>query len=218
MCQIHQCSCKILTLAASQADHYFAPMETLPNKPELRNALRKARREHIAAQSDAIRALLFNRPPASLVDNLPDGAVIGLYHATPYEAPTGSYAQFFHDAGHTIALPHFTGLDAPMAFRVYSDPHGESDLEPGPFGLTQPPADAPQITPDVLFVPLIGFTTNLERLGQGGGHYDRWLAQNPGVRAIGMAWDAQLVENLPTEPHDVTLDAVVTPTRMYGLT
>ena len=55
-----------------------------------------------------------------------------------------------------------------------------------------------------------------ERLGQGGGHYDRWLAHHPDTIRIGMAWDGQLVDELPVEPHDVPLDAVVTPTRLYG--
>mgnify|MGYP006195389569 FL=1 len=54
------------------------------------------------------------------------------------------------------------------------------------------------------------------RLGQGAGHYDRWLANNPPHAAIGLAWDCQLEESLPIEPHDVPLHAVVTPTRLYG--
>ena len=65
----------------------------------------------------------------------------------------------------------------------------------------------------------MGFTPSGKRLGQGGGHYDRWLAEHPAVLKIGLAWDIQCVEPedaLPTEPHDIALDAVVTPTRMYG--
>ena len=104
-----------------------------------------------------------------------------------------------------------------MIFRTYSDPHGESDLEPGPFGIRQPAKSAAEIVPDLVFVPLIGFTASGDRLGQGGGHYDRWLAAHPGRIAVGLAWDVQLVESLPVEPHDAPLDAVVTPTRFYGL-
>jgi 5-formyltetrahydrofolate cyclo-ligase len=52
----------------------------------------------------------------------------------------------------------------------------------------------------VLFVPLIGFTAALDRLGQGGGHYDRWLAEHPGAQAIGLAWDAQACDTLPNGP------------------
>ena len=104
-----------------------------------------------------------------------------------------------------------------MTFRAHIDPYDDSDLVPGPFGLMQPSDEAELISPDVLFVPLVGFTEDLARLGQGGGHYDRWLAAHPGTIAIGLAWDVQLCEMLPTEPHDVPLDAVVTPTRIYGL-
>lgn len=67
-----------------------------------------------------------------------------------------------------------------------------------------------------MFVPCVGFTADGGRLGQGAGHYDRWLAAHPSAVAIGLAWDCQLVDELPTEPHDHPLDAVVTPTRLYG--
>lgn len=187
------------------------------SKSSLRRTLRKARREHVAGQSDAVRALLFHRPPAPLLAKLGDEALIGLYHAAPFEAPTRGYARFFHEAGHTIALPHFADESSAMTFSQHVDPHGEIDLEPGPFGMLQPGGDAAVISPDVLFVPLLGFTASLARLGQGGGHYDRWLAEHPGALAVGLAWDVQLCEALPLEPHDVLLDAVVTPTRMYGL-
>lgn len=187
------------------------------NKPELRKALRKARREHVAAQPDMVRALLFNMPPRPLLPIIEAGATIGLYHATPFEAPTNAYARFFHEAGHTIALPHFADEGALMEFREHTDPHAETDLEPGPFDLVQPPSDAALIAPDIVFVPLVGFTQSLERLGQGGGHYDRWLAAHPHAKPIGLAWDVQMCEELPIEPHDMKLDAVITPTRMYGL-
>jgi 5-formyltetrahydrofolate cyclo-ligase len=185
-------------------------------KTQLRRSLRAARRAHVEAQSDAIRALLFNRPPTPIVAQIATDAVIGLYHAAPFEAPTAGYAQFFHDAGHDIALSHFAARDAPMTFRRHSDPHGQSDLVPGPYGMMQPADDAELIAPDVLFVPLVGFTAAFDRLGQGGGHYDRWLAEHPGVRTIGLAWDAQLCADLPTQPHDQRLEAVITPTRIYG--
>ncbi|MFL0356803.1 5-formyltetrahydrofolate cyclo-ligase [Erythrobacter sp. GH1-10] len=187
------------------------------SKPELRKALRKARREHVAEQPEAIRALLFHRPPAPLLAKIGADAVIGVYRANRNEAPAAGYARYFHEHGHTIALPHFADERAAMTFRAHTDPFGESDLEPGPFGIAQPKADAPEITPDVLFVPLIGFTAECERLGQGGGHYDRWLAEHPGRMAIGLAWDVQLCDTLPSEPHDIALDAVITPSRMYGI-
>ena len=194
-------------------------MDQAIKKSELRKTLRAARRAHVAAQPDSIRALLFNTPPRPLQATVAKDAVIGLYHATPHEAPAASYARFFKEAGHTIALPRFAAEDARMEFAEFADPFAETDLEAGPFGLKQPGEAAPSLTPDVLFIPLVGFTASGQRLGQGGGHYDRWLAEHPATQKIGLAWDVQLIEPddaLPVEPHDIALDAVITPTRMYG--
>jgi 5-formyltetrahydrofolate cyclo-ligase len=190
---------------------------THPTKAALRQTLRAARKAHVAALPDNIRGLLFHHPPAPLLARIGDEAVIGLYHAAAYEAPASGYARFFHEAGHTIALPRFAARESAMTFARHIDPYDESDLEVGPFGVLQPDAGAEPLVPDVLFVPLVGFTPDLARLGQGGGHYDRWLAEHPPALAVGLAWDAQACERLPTEPHDKPLDAVVTPTRIYGL-
>ena len=185
-------------------------------KDQLRKKLRAARRNAVAALPDSMRGLVFHRPPAPLLEMVPDTAVIGLYRANPFEAPTSSYAKFFVERGHEIALPRFDRSDAPMAFARHSDPYDEEDLEVGPFGILQPFDDAPELTPDILFVPLVGFTETGMRLGQGGGHYDRWLATHEDATAIGLAWDCQRVDMLPIEAHDRPLSAVVTPTRFYG--
>jgi 5-formyltetrahydrofolate cyclo-ligase len=91
------------------------------------------------------------------------------------------------------------------------------DLVPGPLGIPQPPASAPQVTPDLLLVPLLATTLDGVRLGQGGGYYDRTLAalraKGP-VTAVGMAWEVQIAEFLPQEPWDQRLDMVATPARL----
>ena len=190
--------------------------EISQQKKTMRSQLRKARREHAAALPPEVSALVFNRPPAPVLALVPQGATIGLYRADEGEAPAASYSRFFMEAGHTIALPRVTKLSEPMTFHVHTDPFDESDLVDGPMGLHQPPADAPLVEPDVLFMPLVGFTDRGERIGQGGGFYDRWLAAHPQTIAIGMAWDVQKVGELPVEDHDMPLAAVVTPTRIYG--
>lgn len=189
---------------------------TETTKSELRQELRARRKAHVDALPDNMRALMFHRPPAPLLARIPQEATIGLYHAAPFEAPAAAYARFFRDAGHVIALPHFAHRTAPMTFRHHTDPYAQEDLEVGPFGILQPEADADPLMPEVLFVPLLGFTADGARLGQGGGHYDRWLAEHRPALAVGLAWDAQACEALPIEPHDIPLDAVVTPTRIYG--
>lgn len=186
------------------------------DKASLRKTMRIARRDHVAALPRETRALILHRPPAPLLRLVPDGAVIGLYHAGPHEAPAGGYARFFHERGHRLALPRFASRGSPMKFAAWHDPWDEDEGEIGPFGMIQPDAGAESIVPDVLFAPLLAFTDDGARLGQGGGHYDRWLADHPGVPAIGLAWDVQRVDDLPREPHDRALHAVVTPTRLYG--
>lgn len=188
----------------------------MDTKRDLRKRLRQARREHMAALPETVRALLFRRPPAPIETLVPPGAVIGLYHPTPGEAPTGGYARFFAEAGHPLTLPRFDAEHAPMQFARWSDPWGDGDLEVGPYGALQPAGDAEPLEPEFLFVPLLGFTATGARLGQGGGHYDRWLAANPDAMAVGLAWDVQELAALPVEAHDRPLTAVVTPQRIFG--
>lgn len=76
------------------------------------------------------------------------------------------------------------------------------------------PEDDPQRDPatiDVAIVPGLGFTAAGHRLGQGGGWYDRFLPQ---LRAdcvtVGIAFEVQIVPTVPLEPHDVSVDCVVT--------
>jgi 5-formyltetrahydrofolate cyclo-ligase len=65
--------------------------------------------------------------------------------------------------------------------------------------------------PDVVIVPCVAFTRTGDRLGQGGGWYDRLLADvRDDCLTIGVGFTEQLVDELPTEPHDVRLDLVVT--------
>ena len=185
-------------------------------KNELRKQLRATRRDHVAGLDAATRALILHRPPAPLLSLVPERAIIGLYQATAHEAPAAGYAKFFHERGHTLALPRFVHRGAPMEFARWDDPWADDECEVGPFGLMQPEATAETIVPSVLFVPLLGFTEDGARLGQGGGHYDKWLAAHPDIPAIGLAWDVQRVDDLPREAHDHPLTAVVTPTRIYG--
>jgi len=185
-------------------------------KKRLRDQLRRKRVEHAAALPPQVSALVFNRPPGPVLELVPVGATIGLYRSDTGEAPSASYVKFFFERGHPIALPRVTTLDKPMEFRLHTDPYEESDLEAGVWGLRQPGIAAPAVVPEVLFMPLVGFTARGDRLGQGGGYYDRHLAAHPQTIAIGMAWDVQEVRELPTELHDMRLSAIVTPTRVLG--
>lgn len=108
-----------------------------------------------------------------------------------------------------VCLPVVTGRDRPLSFRLWQ---GEA-LQPGPRGTSHPSDSAPQMRPDILIVPLAGFDLAGNRLGYGGGFYDRtleMLRETGPVRAIGLAYACQQVPNIPAEAFDQPLDLIVT--------
>lgn len=188
---------------------------TASEKARLRSELRAIRRQTVAELPDAVGALVFSRPPAPVLERIREDAVVGLYRATASEAPTARYAQHFLEAGHRIALPRLLAEEGAMRFAEHTDPLGETDLEEGPHGLMQPGPEAEDLVPNIIFVPLLAFDEDGGRLGQGGGYYDRWIADHEQVLRIGLAWDTQRIERVPSEPHDKRLHLIVTPTRIY---
>lgn len=188
----------------------------MTDKKALRAELKRRRAEFVAAIPASQRALLFRRPPDAVAALVPDGAVVSVFHEMPGEVPASNYGRWFFERGHRIALPWFPERGAPMQFRAWTNPFVEDLLEPDPYKALQPAADAPLLEPEVMFCPLLGFTSQGGRIGYGAGHYDSWMGNHPPKLAIGLAWDCQLEEGLPIEPHDVPLNAVVTPTRLYG--
>jgi 5-formyltetrahydrofolate cyclo-ligase len=117
------------------------------------------------------------------------------------------------DAGKLLALPRFNAAtNAYEAVRVI-DPVRE--LATGPFQVREPVAACP-VTPlnrlDLALVPGLGFDARGHRLGRGKGHYDRLLA-GFGGRKIGVAFDFQIMAEVPCEAHDIVLDDIVTPAR-----
>jgi 5-formyltetrahydrofolate cyclo-ligase len=82
------------------------------------------------------------------------------------------------------------------------------------FGTCGPGPEAAVLEPDLMLVPLAAFDRAGHRIGYGAGHYDRAIAraraQGHPPRLIGIAFDCQEVPNVPFEPHDVPLEAVIT--------
>ena len=176
-------------------------------KRELRRVMRAARLSHWQALPSSHRALIFGRPPRIILPLIEAAEVVGVYHAMPGEVPTTHYAAHMLDMGKMIALPWARDAQSPMTFRLWTG--SDETLEQGPWG-PQPHKAMPEITPGALFMPLVAFDAALRRLGQGGGHYDGWCAAHPATRRIGLAWTVQQVDEVPSEDHDMPLDAVIT--------
>ncbi|MEM8987222.1 MAG: 5-formyltetrahydrofolate cyclo-ligase [Pseudomonadota bacterium] len=113
-------------------------------------------------------------------------------------------------AGGALALPTISQPKHPLVFKSYTP--GEA-LASGPHGTSEPGPAAMALTPDIVLVPLLAFDRRGGRLGYGGGYYDRTLAAlraKGSVTAIGLAYAAQEVDAVPTDPLDERLDWVVT--------
>ena len=115
--------------------------------------------------------------------------------AMTYDALPGEVdLAVFHDWCHARRIERFAPLVDPEhrdALLVVPGP-----LDPGEL--------------DVVVVPGVAFTATGHRLGQGGGHFDRFLPRlRSGCLRVGVCYREQLVDDVPSEPHDVVLDAVV---------
>lgn len=113
-----------------------------------------------------------------------------------------------------LCLPVVTAPDAPLIFRRWLP---DDPLVPGSFGISEPGAAAPEVTPQVLLVPMLAFDRQGHRLGYGGGYYDRTLkvlraAGNGGgaTVAIGVAFAGQLRDKVPVSEGDEPLDWILT--------
>ena len=78
------------------------------------------------------------------------------------------------------------------------------------FNLRQPDPASPEVAPDVILTPLVGFDRRLNRLGQGAGHYDRAFARYEHAWRVGIAWSVQEVPAIPADIWDVPLHAIIT--------
>ncbi len=168
------------------------------SKPDLRARLRAARRAYAPV------AILV---PDSFRARLSPRLIIASYIPVGGEADPAPFAQAATAAGCRIALPHVVDRATPLRFLA-----GVTDatLVDGPFGLRQPAADAPELAPDIILTPLVGFDRRGARLGQGAGHYDRAFLAYPDAWRVGVAFAGQEVELLPIDAWDMPLHAIAT--------
>lgn len=115
-------------------------------------------------------------------------------------------------AGYEVCLPVIAQRNAPLEFRRWTP---EAVMREGAYGIAEP-ADGAVVQPDVILVPTLGYTLAADRLGYGGGYYDRTLAalHDNGVDpiTIGVAWtEGLLPDDYAPAAHDFPLDAILTP-------
>jgi 5-formyltetrahydrofolate cyclo-ligase len=166
------------------------------------------RRDVLPAQLRAAAAEAVASRPLPIL--LAAGAVVSGFSAIRSEINPMPLLRRFAAAGAQLALPIVVARGQPLVFRAWS--FGE-ELERGQWGIRQPTADAPELHPDILIVPLAAFDRRGYRIGYGAGYYDLTLhalrAIKP-ITAIGLAYAMQEIDAVPALPHDAALDLVLT--------
>ena len=174
-------------------------------KKELRAAMRRRNLGMDAAERAEASRRIFGR--AGRLEAFGAARTVGLFCSLSDEPDTAE-ALVQWGAVKRIVVPRVEG-DV-MRFYEY-DPR---TMRPGAFGIAEPGPEARLCEPrelDLVIVPGTAFTAAGARMGRGRGYYDKYLAQ-PEVHAvkIGVCYAHQLVGELPSEPHDVAMDCVIT--------
>ena len=130
------------------------------------------------------------------------------------EVETHSLIQDFLQRDLTLAVPKIMNKTEMRAIPL-SD---FSELEPDQLGILTPKSsEAVTHSFDIAITPGLGFTEKGDRLGYGRGYYDRWFSKNTVKTKIGIAFETQIVDELPLEETDLPLDRLVTEKRIIEI-
>lgn len=187
----------------------------IPSITEQKTAIRQQYRvlsksllpEQLSAASEDLRSNLVGSPYWQQAQR------ILMFYPLVDEPDIAPLLDFGLRTGKLIALPRYNSSQG--VYEAAQIQNMAEDLVPGRFGVREPSRNCPSLPLnqlDLTLVPGIAFDASGRRLGRGKGFYDRLLPGTTGV-TLGLAFDWQESDALPVEPHDVELDAVLTPTR-----
>ncbi|PHR65718.1 MAG: 5-formyltetrahydrofolate cyclo-ligase [Idiomarina sp.] len=146
---------------------------------------------------------------------------IGSYFSVKAELPTHTINERLMAQGHQLSLPILHPARA--GHLLYMQLNQTTKWTHNRFGIPEPELDVRHVTPlthiNILLVPLVGFDAHGNRMGMGGGFYDRtlsaWREGKISLLPIGLALDCQYVNELPVQPWDVPLELVITPSKVW---
>ena len=134
--------------------------------------------------------------------------IIGGYYPTNHEIDDLQILNYFFLKGSTISLPKIKKKSQMEFYKWYKgDP-----LLLNKYGIPEP-ITTNRVYPDILFVPLVAFDKELNRLGYGGGFYDRYIQKISKIKKvikIGLAFSFQELKAIATNKHDKKLDIIIT--------
>lgn len=182
-------------------------------KSQLRQSL-KEKISHLTVQQRAGYSETIKKTVLSLPD-ITGCQHCALYASLPTEVETRSLLSSLKKIGIQCYLPAIQD-NRVLTFHAYSD---NDSLIKNAFNILEPDQSLYPAYPihqlDLIICPLIGFDQQGYRLGTGGGYYDTTFQDYPALKKVGLAFNCQIVEQLPIEPWDLPLDMVITETKTY---
>ncbi len=176
-------------------------------RKEIRSRLKAMTTELRDAASDKARMLLEQQTVWK------NAGTVFFYAPLPGELDIWPLAADSLAAGKIVALPRFDA--ATQRYVACQIQDLAKDLNHGQYGIREPGHHCIAVPPnrlDLILVPGVAFDLQGRRLGRGKGFYDQMLATVRGT-TCGVAFDEQIVDTIPVEPHDVHLNCILTPTR-----
>ena len=171
-----------------------------PSKQSLRKRMR-ARRRALSAEEQAAHACAVAKTLAARLD---DRDVVGVYLVRDGELDLTPLVATCWQRGVAVAVPVIDGSELRFAAYRQNEP-----MRRNRFKIAEPAVPA-WCGPSLVLAPLVAFDATGQRLGMGGGYYDRYLSAHPSLRRVGVAHECQRVASLPADDTDVPLPAVVT--------
>lgn len=181
--------------------------KSVTSKAELRKAVLEQRKRLSREESAAWDQQILESVKSL---NLEQHGTVYAYISVRGETGTEGLIDWYLDQGVRVAVPRVKGKT--MDFYYI---RSREDLEPGGFGIPEPKREC-EPAEDCLapvIVPGVAFSEQFERTGYGAGFYDRFFEREPQHEKIAVCYDFQLSEAIESEPHDVRMDSVITPTR-----
>lgn len=128
------------------------------------------------------------------------------YIACRNELETADIINYSLSHGKHVAVPKVHG-----EIMYFYEISSLSDCIPGAFGILEPSGESKDrvAAPGVMLVPGLAFDQSGNRLGYGGGFYDKYLNSHDGITTVALGYDFQIVEKVPTEQHDKKMDYLI---------